>query len=106
MIIMGGAPNYGKGRAFMQRMVNAERRNREQNIMVKEGKGRYPKCLPDRPYTFCPRDIPEDPKNVPSDCRHCPHFVNSKFYSEVYMTHERRLEMLKKRGLPLVLGVK
>lgn len=103
---MGGAPNYGKGRAFMQRMVDAERRNREQNIMVKEGKGRYPKCLPDKPYAFCPKETPEDPKNVPQDCKFCPHFIYSKFYSEVYMTNDRRLERLKKRGLPLVLGSK
>ena len=78
---MGGAPNYGKGRAFMQRMVDAERRNREQNIMVKQGKGRYPKCLPDKPYTFCPKETPEDPKNIPQDCKFCPHFIYSKFYS-------------------------
>lgn len=100
---MGGAPKYSKGRAFMKRMADAERRHRDENIMVRGRKGRYPECLSEKPYEMCPKETPEDPKNVPEYCKQCPHFVNSKFYSEVYMTHKKRLKMWKKRGLPMVL---
>ncbi|MBN2042951.1 MAG: hypothetical protein JW754_04050, partial [Candidatus Aenigmarchaeota archaeon] len=95
---------YSKGRAAMKRMADAERKNKDQNIMVKRGMGRYPKCLSEKPYSgMCPNDTPKDPINVPADCKQCPQFVNSKFYAEKYMTHERRIENLKKRGLPMVL---
>ncbi|MEM5871735.1 MAG: hypothetical protein QW051_02590 [Candidatus Aenigmatarchaeota archaeon] len=84
-------------------MVDAERRKKNENIMVKEGKGKYPQCLKTIPYSFCPSNIPDDPKNVPHECKTCPEFINSKFYYEVYMSHEKRIEMIKKRGLPLVI---
>ena len=103
---MGGAPNYNK-----QKRYNAEMSWKKHNvykdvIKVGSGKGIYPKCLQEKPYAFCPIESPDDPKNVARDCKQCPQFVNSKFYSEIYMTHERCLEMLKKRGLPLVIGGK
>lgn len=100
---MAGAPKYSKGEAFMKRMADAERRHRNENIMVRNGEGRYPECVFEKSYNFCPEEKPANPKNVPQDCKHCPHFLNSKFYSEVFMTHEKRLEMWKKRDLPLLL---
>ncbi len=95
---MGGAPNYAKGRARLQSWANAQRHYESQNIMVKPGKGRYPKCLKILPYEeegLCPKkeDIPEDPKNVPKECKWCPEHLESPFHDQfVRLEKIRRLQ--------------
>jgi len=103
---MAGGPKYNRFAGFLHDMRMKEINIRKSTINVKEGKGKYPECLPGKQYAFCPKETPENPENVPHDCKQCPQFVNSKFYSDVYMIHDRRIEMLRKRGLPLVLGSK
>jgi|GEM_PF-2901177 len=98
---MGRAANYKADRAKLKSWNELERRvSRNENLTVGPGKGRYPACLAEKPYAFCPKEAQGDPKDVPIDCKMCPHFLNSKFYSKVIMTPEKRLEMLKSRGLP------
>jgi hypothetical protein len=104
---MGRGTNYRRDHAKMRAWSERERRvANNENIMVKSGRGKYPKCLEEKPYDFCPHEDVKDPLNIPNECKTCPHFINSKFYSKKYMTYEKRLEMFKKRGLPLVIGNK
>lgn len=102
---MGGAPKYSKGRATLKRWQDAIRYKESQNIMVKQGKGRYPKCLKQRPYPeVCPEEEPKDIQNVPDECRLCPEYLESNFHLE--HSHEERLKRLKEAGLPTVIESK
>lgn len=104
---MGGAPNYAKGRAAMRRMSDGKASAFAQNIIIKDGRGRYPKCFEILPYDWCPKkeEIPEDPKNVPNTCKQCREFTKSKFYNEHFAEKARleRLEQARKQGLPTQL---
>ncbi len=98
---MGGAPNYAKGRANMARMADGKSRAFAQNIIVDRGKGRYPKCLTlePKPYYFCPKGkAPEDPKDVPTECKSCQEYTRSHFWEE--NTRNDRLKRLRDAGLP------
>lgn len=96
---MGGAPNYSKGRARLQGWANAQRHHESQNIMVRPGKGRYPKCLKIKPYEaegLCPKETSEDPKNVPKECKFCPEHLESQFHDQ--MTRLEKLKRLQSIG--------
>jgi hypothetical protein len=96
---MGGAPKYSAGRARLRRWDNAKRYYESQNIMVNPGKGKYPKCLKEKPYPeICPKETPEDPKNVPKECRLCPQHLESPLYAQV--SRIDRLRRLQDSGLP------
>jgi len=49
-------------RSFQLSIRAKEKLISEKNLNVKDGRGRYPKCLPEKPYRFCPNETPEDPK--------------------------------------------
>jgi len=96
---MGGAPKYSKGRAVLQKWSNAKKYYESQNIIVDPGKGKYPKCLETKPYgELCPKETPEDPKNVPKECKWCPEHVESPFHAQT--TRVERLKRLQEAGLP------
>jgi hypothetical protein len=99
---MGGAPNYKKGRANMKRMADGKAKGFAQNIIIEQGKGRYPNCLKldPKPYYFCPKldDIPDEPKNVPNDCKYCQEYIKSKFWDKT--TRGKRLKRLRDSGMP------
>ena len=98
---MGGAPKYSKGRQRLRQMQDAAKHRKDGNVNVADGKGRYPKCLEFRPLgDLCPKEIPSDPLNVPKECKLCLEFLKSHFYSQKYMTKERRAEMFRKMGIP------
>ncbi len=100
---MGRAANYKGDRAKLKSWNELERRvSKNENLTVEQGKGRYPYCLPEKPFPFCPKETPEDPKNVPKECKFCPHFLNSRFYSEHFAqkAREERLKRLQEMGLP------
>lgn len=90
---MAGAPNYAKGRTAMRRMGEGKARAFAQNIIVRDGKGKYPKCLGQKLYYFCHEEVPSDPKNVPRDCKFCQEYLKSKFYEET--TGEKRLKRIQ-----------
>jgi len=96
---MGGAPKYSAGRARLRRWANAKRYYEGQNIMVDPGKGKYPKCLKEKSYSeICPKEIPEDPKNVPKECKFCLQYLESPFYAQT--SRLDRLRRLQEAGLP------
>jgi len=96
---MGGAPKYAKGRARMQKWANAKKYHESRNIMVDPGRGKYPKCLNDKPYgELCPKETPEDPKNVPKECKFCPEHLESPFYAQA--SRLDRLKRIQEAGLP------
>ena len=98
---MGGAPKYSKGRERLRGMSDAARHRMEGNVIVNEGKGQYPNCLKTKPLgDMCPKQIPEDPLNIPKECKLCLHFMESNFYHEKYMTKERKAERFKAMGIP------
>jgi len=99
---MGGAPKYSKGRQNLKRMSDAARHRKEGNLVVDEGRGIYPQCLKTKPLgEMCPKEVSEDPLNVPKECKLCLEFMESDFYHEKYMTKERRAERFKAMGIPL-----
>jgi len=101
---MGGAPNYSKGRQEMRRMSDGKARAFAQNIIIKDGRGRYPKCLEILPYQWCPKkeEVPSDPKNLLQNCKTCLEFTQSKFYIEhfAHKAMEERIKRLHEMGLP------
>jgi len=104
---MGGAPKYNKQNRFHAEMAWKKRLVFKDTVDFRGTIDKYPKCVEVKPYgNRCPKEPPQDPKNVPSECKQCPYFLKSRFYSQTYMTREKRIEMLKKRGLPLVLDSK
>ncbi|MBM3303592.1 MAG: hypothetical protein FJY76_00715 [Candidatus Aenigmarchaeota archaeon] len=98
---MGGAMNYSKGRQAMRRMAEGKAKAFSQNIIVEHGKGRYPKCLNDPPYPFCPKpkQSPQDTKNVPDECRSCQEYLKSAFHEE--SSREERVKRFMESGMPL-----
>jgi len=101
---MGSGMNYAKGRQAMKRMSDGKAKAFAQNIIIKEGRGRYPKCLEILPYLWCPKkgEVPSDPKNVLDNCKTCQEFMQSKFYSEHFAqkAREERLKRLQEMGMP------
>lgn len=99
---MGAGMNYSKGRAAMQRMSDGKARAFAQNIIIKQGKGRYPKCLKlePKPYCFCPKpeSIPQDHNNVPQECKSCQEYTKSLFWEE--STRVERIKRLQSMGIP------
>ncbi|MFH1824602.1 MAG: hypothetical protein ABH873_05180 [Candidatus Firestonebacteria bacterium] len=104
---MGSKMNYAKGRQAMRRMSDGKKKAFAQNIIIKDGRGRYPKCFEILPYQWCPKkeEIPEDPKNVPETCKLCQEFVKSKFFNEHFakQTQIERLKHMKESGLPVTI---
>ena len=99
---MGGAPNYAKGRAKMRQWESAKRHKTNQNIMVASGKGKYPKCLESKPYPeVCPQKVPEDPNNVPEECKFCPEHIESPFHAK--LAFQRKMKRIKESGLSSVI---
>jgi hypothetical protein len=102
----GSRPKYSRTKAFNAEMALKEKRIREETISVKHGKGKYPNCLQEKPYPeICPKIEAKDIKNVPKECKLCPEFLESKFYTENFAEEYRRekLKRLKEAGLPLVI---
>ena len=94
-----GAPKYSSGRARFKRWADAKRYYESQNIIVDPGKGRYPKCLNEKPYPeICPKEIPKDPKNIPNECKLCPECLESSFYAKTF--HKEKIKRIKESGLP------
>jgi len=102
---MGRAPSYASDRAKLRGWADMERRVRnDENVIVEPGRGRYPECLGDRPYAWCPKphDVPTDPKHVPSTCRLCQEHLRSKFYEKHFAGKARlgKIKRLQEAGLP------
>ncbi|MBN1896154.1 MAG: hypothetical protein JW789_00315 [Candidatus Aenigmarchaeota archaeon] len=105
---MGRAANYGADRGKLKAWADQERRvlNNE-NVIIKDGSGRYPECFEILPYGWCPKleEIPEDPKDVPKTCKACQEFLKSKFYEKYFMldNYRKKLERMKSLGLPTMI---
>ncbi|RKY12766.1 MAG: hypothetical protein DRP65_00150 [Planctomycetota bacterium] len=102
---MGRAANYGRDRGKLRDWAELERRvKNNENVIIKEGRGRYPECFKTLPYGWCPRpsEIPDEPKNVPKTCKACQEYLQSKFYQKYFLPGEyrKRLERFKAIGLP------
>jgi len=107
---MGSSMNYSKGRMALRKMSDGKARAFAQNIIIRDGKGRYPECFKSLPYGWCPKQekIPKDPKSVPQTCKMCQEFLKSKFYSK-HFEEKRRQELLKrlqKSGMPTRIETK
>lgn len=104
---MGSSMNYAKGRQAMQRMADGKAKAFAQNIIIKEGRGKYPDCFKTLPYAWCPKseEIPEDPKICPKTCKTCQEFLKSKFYSDNFAEKARldKIKRLQEAGLPTVI---
>ena len=91
----------------MKRMADGKAAAFSQNIIIKDGQGKYPKCFETLPYGFCPKpeDVPSEPKKYPKTCKFCQEFLKSKFYQKHFMmdAHKRRLERLKAMGMPTII---
>ncbi len=102
--------NYAKGRKAMQRMADGKARAFAQNIITKDGRGRYPNCFKILPYVWCPKpeEIPEDPMNTPQTCKNCQEFLKSRFYSEHFAekAQEEKLKRFREAGIPTVIETK
>ncbi|MFH1824229.1 MAG: hypothetical protein ABH873_03270 [Candidatus Firestonebacteria bacterium] len=63
--------SHRKGIEKTRGMREGRKKTYAQNIIIKYGKGRYPKCFEILPYDWCSKkeEIPDDPKNVPKECR-------------------------------------
>lgn len=104
---MAGGPNYRQFKSFVADISAKESRMKRERIIVKEGKGRYPDCLKELPYEFCPKpkEVPTDPTDVHMACRQCDELKKSKFYDE-NIAEKERLEKIKRfeeAGLPTKL---
>lgn len=95
---MGGAPSYAKQRRYTA-MMNWKKHNVYKDVVdVRKGKGQYPKCTKIKPYDFCPEEEISETKNVPSECKNCPNYTESKYFKGI--SHKDRLKRLKESGLP------
>jgi len=96
---MAGGPKYSRFKSFQSAMSTKEMKARQSTINVREGKGKYPTCLKDKPYPdICPEQTPKDPKNVPKQCKFCPEHLESPLYARY--SREERLKRLQTAGLP------
>ncbi|MFH1445153.1 MAG: hypothetical protein ABIF08_01585 [Nanoarchaeota archaeon] len=95
---MGGAPNYNRFKSYICSVRTKNLKNREQRVEVSSGKGRYPKCLQDKPYEICPNETPKNPKDIPKECKSCPQYTESSFDTE--RRHQEKLKRLRESGMP------
>ncbi len=99
---MGSVPNYGRDREKMKSWKALESRVKNgENIMVKQGMGRYPKCLKDHTYEICPKQEPSNPEDTPKECRWCPNFIESPFHQE--RSKQEKLKRLQSVGVPTIV---
>ncbi|MEM7816054.1 MAG: hypothetical protein QXN71_02975 [Candidatus Aenigmatarchaeota archaeon] len=107
---MGGAPNYSKGRQMMRKISEGRAKAFAQNIIIKDGKGRYPDCLKILPYNWCPNqnEISNDSKNLPETCKTCQEFLKSRFYLQHFAQkiHKDMLKRISEQGLPTSIEIK
>jgi hypothetical protein len=84
---MGSGMNYSKGRQAMKRMSDGKAKALAQNVIIKDGRGRYPKCLKILPYQWCPKKE---------------EVMQSKFYFEHFAqkAREERIKRMQEMGLP------
>ncbi len=95
----GSRPAYSKTKAFNKEMAIKEKRIKEGSIIVKDGKGRYPECLKEKPYSeLCPKDTPKRPEDIPKECKFCPEHLESPFH--IKRRREKLLKRLQEAGMP------
>jgi len=104
----GSRPKYSRTKAFNAKIALKEKRIREETIIVKPGKGKYPDCLQEKPYPeICPKTELKNAIDVPKECKFCPEFLESKFYLKNFAEKIMKEKIRRlKEVLPLIIETK